>query len=53
MRMQVGGVGKGWEKTRLRPYIEHFKEFVHALQDEARKVKLEEKVKSGAGVEDW
>ena len=27
-------VGKGWERTRLRPYIEHFKEFVHGLQEE-------------------
>ena len=48
-----GGVGKGWERTRLRPYIEHFKEFVHGLQEDARKVKLEERVKSGAGVEEW
>ena len=44
---------RGWERTRLRPYIEHFKEFVHALQEEARKVKLEEKVRSNTGVEDW
>ena len=37
------GGKKGWERTSLKEYIDIFRKFVHTLQDDVRKERLQEK----------
>ena len=48
----ASAVGRSWEKTSLKPYIELFKKFVLALQEDSRKEKVADKRKA-ASAEDW